>query len=169
MEYLKLILFFQFQDEDYFTWVDRQGIEHPLVPTNSSCDLKNPAWETNQGEVNDINQLPITKIKYRPLQFAKIKIVVGPIVCQPSENTLLIREQTFTNELKNVTENLKTKITENSKWIKNISPKEQCYDFPKIAFGYVVDTDSKYFYGDQARVECYTGKRFFVFLHLLTI
>ena len=40
---------------DFFTWTDRQGVEHPLVPTNSSCDLKNPAWESNQGEVNDMN------------------------------------------------------------------------------------------------------------------
>ena len=95
MEYLKLILFFQFQDEDYFMWADRQGIEHPLVPINSSCNLKNPSWESNQGQVNDINQLPITNIKYGPMQFesAKVKIVVGPIVCQPSENALLIREQ----------------------------------------------------------------------------
>ena len=78
---------------DYFTWADRQGIEHPLVPTNSSCNLKNPAWESNQGEVNDTKLLPITNIKYRPMQYAKVNVIVGPIVCQPSENTLLIREQ----------------------------------------------------------------------------
>ena len=66
-----------------------------MVPSNSSCDLKNPAWESNRGEVNDIKQLPITKIKYGPMQFelAKVKIAVGPIVCQPSQNALLIREQ----------------------------------------------------------------------------
>ena len=57
--------------------------------------MKNPAWESNQGEVNDINRLPITNIKYGPMGFelAKVKIVVGPIVCQPSENALLIRDQ----------------------------------------------------------------------------
>ena len=95
LEYLKLFLFFQVKDVDYFTWTDRQGVKHPLMPTNSTCDLKNPAWESNQREVNDINQLPITNIKYGPMQFesAKVKIVVGPIVCQPSENALLVREQ----------------------------------------------------------------------------
>ena len=101
MEFLKLFLFFQFQDVDYFMWADRQGIEHPLVPINSSCNLKNPSWESNQGQVNDINQLPITNIKYGPMQFesAKVKIVVSPIVCQPSENALLIREQMVADHL----------------------------------------------------------------------
>ena len=35
--------------------------------------------------------------------------------------------------------------------------RQQCYDFPKIDNGYVVDTDSKYFYGDEGRVECHKG------------
>ena len=63
--------------------------------------MKNPVWESNHGEVNDINQLPITKIKYGPMQFelAKVKIVVGPIVCQPSKNALLIREQMVTDHI----------------------------------------------------------------------
>ena len=89
------LIFFQLQGVDYFIWEDREGIGHPLVPSNSSCNLKNPAWESNRGEVNDIKQLPITKIKYGPMQYelAKVKIDVGPIVCQPSENALLVREQ----------------------------------------------------------------------------
>ena len=129
MEYL--IFFFQFQDKDYFKWADRQGIEHPLIPKNSSCDLKNPAWESNQGEVNDINRLPITNIKYGPMGFelAKVKIVVGPIVCQPSENVLLSREQIvadqiedlkdFDRVIENKTENLKTKVNENFETVTN--------------------------------------------------
>ena len=72
-----------------------------MVPSNSSCDLKNPAWESNRGEVNDIKQLPITKIKYGPMQFelAKVKISVGPIVCQPSENALLIRDEMLADHI----------------------------------------------------------------------
>ena len=41
--------------------------------------------------------------------------------------------------------------------------RQQCYDFPKIDNGYVVDTDSKYFYGDEGRVECHKGKIFCYF------
>ena len=41
--------------------------------------------------------------------------------------------------------------------------RQQCYDFPKIDNGYVVDTDSKYFYGDEGRVECHKGKIFAIF------
>ena len=73
-------LFFQFQDVDYFTWADRQGVDHPLVPTNSSCNLKSPVWMSNKGEVTDISQLPIKNIKYGPLQFQleQVKVVIGP-------------------------------------------------------------------------------------------
>ena len=80
---------------DYFTWADRQGMEHPLVTTSSTCNSKSPTWMTNKGEVTDISQLPITNIKYGPLKFQeeKINITLGPIVCHPSENTLSIREQ----------------------------------------------------------------------------
>jgi len=96
----------QFQGVDYFTWADRQGVDHPLVPTNSSCNLKSPAWMSNQGKVTNISQLPITNIKYGPLRFEleSVKVVVGPIVCQPSENALSIREQIFANQI----EELKT-------------------------------------------------------------
>ena len=132
--------FFQFQDVDYFMWADRQGVEHSLVPTNSSCDLKNPAWESNQGEVNDINQLPITNIKYGPMGFelAKVKIVVGPIVCQPSKNALLIRDQIvagqieeledFDRVIENKTENLKTKVNENFEIVTNQTEELKNFD-----------------------------------------
>ena len=132
--------FFQFQDRDYFTWTDRQGVEHPLVPTNSTCDLKNPAWESNQGEINDKNQLPITNIKYGPMgyELAKVKIVVGTIVCQPSENTLLIREQMvadhieklkdFDRVIENKTENLKTKMNENFEIVTNQTEELKNFD-----------------------------------------
>ena len=78
-------------------------------------------------------------------------------ICESSayyENQIEALNDLLTSE----TENLQTKITENSQRIKNISPNQQCYDFPKIANGYVVDTDSKYFYGDEGRVECHKGK-----------
>ena len=83
-------------------------------------------------------------------------------ICESSayyENQIEALNDLLTSE----TENLQTKITENSQRIKNISPNQQCYDFPKIANGYVVDTDSKYFYGDEARVGCHKGKSFFFF------
>ena len=129
MEITGYFYFFQFEDQDYFTWADRQGIEHPLIPTKSSCNLKNPAWESDQGEVNDIKQLPITNIKYGPMGFelAKVEIIVGPIVCQPSENALLFREQIVADQIEalktidrvfeNKTETLKTNMTENSEKI----------------------------------------------------
>ena len=132
--------FFQFEDVDFFKWTDRQGVDHPLVPTNSSCNLKNPAWESNQGEVNDTKLLPITNIKYGPMQYAKVKIIVGPIVCQPSENTLLIREQMvahqigeledFDRVIENKTENLKAKVNENFENVKNQT--EELKNFDKV-------------------------------------
>ena len=112
------------------------------MPTNSTCDLKNPAWESNQGEINDKNQLPITNIKYGPMgyELAKVKIVVGPIVCQPSENTLLIREQMvadhieklkdFDRVIENETENLKTKVNENFEIVTNQT--EVLKDFDRV-------------------------------------
>ena len=119
----------QFQDVDHFTWTDRQGLDHPLVPANASCNLKYPAWMSNKGEVTDITQLPITQIAYGPLRFEleKVKVVIGPIICQPSEKALSIREQMFENQIEelqdfdrvieNKNENLKTKMKENSEKI----------------------------------------------------
>ena len=50
---------------------------------------------SNKGEVTDITQLPIKNIKYGPLQFEleQVKVIIGPIVCQPSENNFSIKEQ----------------------------------------------------------------------------
>ena len=86
---------------------------------------------SNQGEVTNISQLPITNIKYGPLRFEleSVKVVVGPIVCQPSENALSIREQIlanqieelkdFTKVIENENKNLKTIITENFEIVTN--------------------------------------------------
>ena len=35
--------------------------------------------------------------------------------------------------------------------------RKQCHDFPDIENGYVIDEDRKYFYGDEALVECHRG------------
>ena len=35
--------------------------------------------------------------------------------------------------------------------------KKQCFVFPEIENGYVIDKTRKYFYGDQAKVECHRG------------
>ena len=119
---------FQFQGVDYFTWADRQGVDHPLVPTNLSCNLKSPAWMSNQGEVTNISQLPITNIKYGPLRFEleSVKVVVGPIVCQPSENAFSIREQILANQI----EELKTFDTVIEKTTE--SQIEELKDFDKV-------------------------------------
>ena len=66
--------FFQFQGVDYFTWSDRHGVEHPLIPTNSSCNSKSPVWMSNKGEVTDIDQLPIKTISYGPLSFEQEQV-----------------------------------------------------------------------------------------------
>ena len=128
---LNISFLFQFQDVDLFSWTDHQGRDHPLVPTNgnSSCNLKYPAWMSNKGEITNISQLPIKTIKYGPIRFEleKVKVIVGPVVCQPSENGFTIREQMVANqiedlgnELKNENENLKTKMTQNSEIIEKI-------------------------------------------------
>ena len=123
--------FFQFGDVDYFTWSDRQGEDHPLLPTNSSCNLKSPVWMSNKEEVTDITQLPIKNIKYGPLKFEleQVKVIIGPIVCQPSENNFSIKEQMLKNQIeelknfdkviKNKTGNLRTIITENFEIVTN--------------------------------------------------
>ena len=38
--------------------------------------------------------------------------------------------------------------------------RQQCYEFPEIENGFVVEKDRTYFYGDEARVECHKGKIF---------
>ena len=135
------MFFFQFQDVDYFTWSDRQGEDHPLVPTNSSCNLKSPVWMSNKEEVTDITQLPIKNIKYGPLQFEleQVKVVIGSIVCQPSGNNFSIKEQMVKNQIEelknfdgvieNKTEILKAKMTENFEFI--INQTEDLKDFDK--------------------------------------
>ena len=44
-------------------------------------------------------------------------------------------------------------------WSSNVPTcsRQQCFDFPDIANGLVVDKDRPYFFGDTARVECHRG------------
>ena len=83
---------------------------------------------SNQGEVTNISQLPITNIKYGPLRFEleSVKVVVGPIVCQPSDNALSIREQILANQI----EELKTLDTVIEKTTE--SQIEELKDFDKV-------------------------------------
>ena len=85
---------------------------------------------SNKGEVTDISKLPIKTIKYGPIRFEleKVKVVIGPIVCQPLENAFSIREKMVTNQIEELTEfheNLNTKITENSEKIQHLEETEQ--------------------------------------------
>ena len=97
---------------------------------------------SNKEEVTDITQLPIKNIKYGPLQFEleQVKVIIGPIVCQPSENNFSIKEQMVKNQIEelknfdgvieNKTEILKAKMTENFEFILNQT--EDLKDFDKV-------------------------------------
>lgn len=37
--------------------------------------------------------------------------------------------------------------------------RKQCYRLPEVKNGFIVDSERKYFYGDEARVQCYKGHR----------
>ena len=72
---------------------------------------------SNKGEVTDIGQLPITSISYGPLSFEQeqVKVVVGPLVCQPSENGFSVRELIhiqILQSLKSIAKTLTQKVTQ---------------------------------------------------------
>ena len=123
---------------------------------------------SNKGEVTDISKLPIKTIKYGPIRFEleKVKVVIGPIVCQPSEKGLTIREKMVANQIeelqdfdrviRNETEDLKTKVTETSEKIQHLiesidrCPIENSGYFEVLGKCYFTDKISRNFDDSQA-------------------
>ena len=72
--------------ENLLEWRDRFGNYHPVINLGSnSCDHNNPTWQTNAGYIQYRSLLPITGIRYGPLEHAsqKAQITVGELECLP--------------------------------------------------------------------------------------
>ena len=72
----------------YLSWRDRHGSYHPLPQLGSgNCNWKRARWQEDSGFIEDMSLLPITGIRYGPLDGyyqEEINITVGALKCYPS-------------------------------------------------------------------------------------
>ena len=85
----------QFNGEDRFTWINRDGEEKTVSIDNSECNEKKPIFAQDNVQITNKRDLPIQSIHYgMEFEFEQMKIIVGPIICQKTET----RPQTQINE-----------------------------------------------------------------------
>ena len=91
-------LTFQFENENWMTWIDRHGTEHPLTTVGSNnCDARKPFLVTDTDIFTDMEKLPILKVTYGPLahEAEEMTVTIGPLICDPAQDGQVnnIREQ----------------------------------------------------------------------------